>query len=76
VVLFGKLTKGGKVTVDVADEKLLFDYGDVPVEGGGRLRVMLAGSYFFLVPSGRKYQSRSSAPNRRRGRPGKNGSRP
>jgi hypothetical protein len=32
VVLFGKLTKGGKVTVDVADEKLLFDYGDVPVE--------------------------------------------
>jgi ATP-dependent Clp protease ATP-binding subunit ClpA len=31
-VLFGKLTKGGKVKVDVADEKLLFDYGDVPAE--------------------------------------------
>jgi len=29
-VLFGKLTKGGKVTVDVADDKLTFDYSDLP----------------------------------------------
>ena len=31
-VLFGKLTKGGKVKVDLADDKLVFDYGEVPTE--------------------------------------------
>jgi len=32
-ILFGRLTKGGKVKVDLADDKLVFDYGDVAVEG-------------------------------------------
>ncbi|MFZ0657343.1 MAG: ATP-dependent Clp protease ATP-binding subunit ClpA [Candidatus Binataceae bacterium] len=31
-VLFGKLTKGGKVTVDVIDDKLTFDYSDLPIK--------------------------------------------
>ncbi|HUY26099.1 MAG TPA: ATP-dependent Clp protease ATP-binding subunit ClpA [Candidatus Binataceae bacterium] len=31
-VLFGKLTKGGKVTVDVADDKLTFEYSDLPTK--------------------------------------------
>jgi ATP-dependent Clp protease ATP-binding subunit ClpA len=31
-VLFGKLTKGGKVKVDLADDKLVFDYGDIPAD--------------------------------------------
>ncbi len=31
-VLFGKLTKGGKVTVDVADDKLTFAYSDIPTK--------------------------------------------
>jgi len=31
-VLFGRLTKGGKVKVDLADDKLVFDYGEVAAE--------------------------------------------
>ena len=31
-VLFGRLTKGGKVKVDLADDKLVFDYGDLAAE--------------------------------------------
>jgi ATP-dependent Clp protease ATP-binding subunit ClpA len=31
-VLFGKLTKGGKVTVDVLDDKLAFEYSDLPIK--------------------------------------------
>ena len=31
-VLFGKLTKGGKVTVDVIDDKLTFEYSDLPIK--------------------------------------------
>jgi len=31
-VLFGKLTKGGKVRVDLAGDKLVFDYGSVAAE--------------------------------------------
>ncbi|MFZ0657345.1 MAG: hypothetical protein WAM05_01440 [Candidatus Binataceae bacterium] len=31
-VLFGKLTKGGKVTVDVIDNKLTFEYNDLPIK--------------------------------------------
>jgi ATP-dependent Clp protease ATP-binding subunit ClpA len=31
-VLFGKLSKGGKVKVDLAGDKLVFQYGDVPAE--------------------------------------------
>jgi ATP-dependent Clp protease ATP-binding subunit ClpA len=31
-VLFGKLTKGGTVKVDLADDKLVFDYGEVAAE--------------------------------------------
>jgi ATP-dependent Clp protease ATP-binding subunit ClpA len=31
-VLFGKLAKGGRVKVDLAGDKLVFDYGDVPTE--------------------------------------------
>jgi ATP-dependent Clp protease ATP-binding subunit ClpA len=30
-VLFGKLSKGGKVKVDLGGDKLVFDYGDTPV---------------------------------------------
>jgi ATP-dependent Clp protease ATP-binding subunit ClpA len=31
-VLFGRLTKGGKVTVDMADDKLTFAYSDLPAK--------------------------------------------
>ena len=31
-VLFGKLAKGGTVTVDLADDKLVFDYPDLVAE--------------------------------------------
>jgi ATP-dependent Clp protease ATP-binding subunit ClpA len=35
-LLFGKLAKGGKVKVDLAGKKLVFDYGDlsIPVTAG------------------------------------------
>jgi ATP-dependent Clp protease ATP-binding subunit ClpA len=44
-VLFGKLAKGGKVNIDVADDKLAFTYSETaaPVRGGGRAPAGRAG---------------------------------